>query len=222
MSEGSMVKWSFSGLKQFTTCPKQYYEVKVLQNYQIKETEQIRYGKEVHTALELYVKDKVPLAKNYLRFKPMVDALIAIPGDIHVELKMGLKSDGTSCEFDDPEYWVHGIADLLVVSDDTAYIIDYKTGSNKYPDPKQLKLMALMVFAKFPAVQLAKAGLLFVMHNTFISEEYERSKQDELWEAFAPDIARLEMSYNNNTWPATPMRLCGWCPVKSCKFNEVS
>ena len=215
-----MVKWSFSGLKQFTTCPKQYHEVKVLRNYQIRETEQIRYGKEVHTALELYVKDKTPLAKNYLRFKPMVDELTAIPGDVYVELKMGVRSDGSNCEFHDPEYWVHGIADLLIISDDTAYIIDYKTGSNRYPDPKQLKLMALMVFARFPGVQLVKAGLLFVMHNTFISEEYERGKQDELWEAFAPDVARLEMSYVNNVWPATPMRLCGWCPVKSCEFNK--
>ena len=57
-------QWSFSSLKQFTNCPRQYYEVKVQRNFEIRETEQIKYGKEVHKALEDYVRDGVPLAKN--------------------------------------------------------------------------------------------------------------------------------------------------------------
>jgi hypothetical protein len=28
------IKWSFSGLKQYINCPKQYHEVKVLRNYE--------------------------------------------------------------------------------------------------------------------------------------------------------------------------------------------
>jgi len=63
-----MVKWSFSGLKDFVNCPKQYHEVKVLQNFTKKVTEQMLYGTEVHKALEDYVRDGTPLAKNYERF----------------------------------------------------------------------------------------------------------------------------------------------------------
>ena len=48
------VKWSYSGLKQYLNCPKQYHEVKVLRNYDINVTEQMRYGTEVHSALEDY------------------------------------------------------------------------------------------------------------------------------------------------------------------------
>ena len=57
--------WSYSSLKQYQNCPRQYHEIKVLKNYTIKETEQMRYGTEVHKALEEYVRDGTPLLKNY-------------------------------------------------------------------------------------------------------------------------------------------------------------
>ncbi len=215
-----MIKWSFSGLKQFTNCPRQYYEVKVQQNFQIRETEQIKYGKEVHKALEDYVRDGAPLAKNYLRFKPMVDALLQANGDKLVEHQMALDINKNPCDFHSPDYWVRGIADLLIVSGDSAYVVDYKTGSARYPDPKQLKLMALMTFAHFPNVNRVKGGLLFVMHNAFITDSYARDKMEELWGAFQGDLFRLNISYENDTWPANPTPLCGWCPVATCEFQK--
>ena len=79
--------WSYSSLKEFENCPKKYQEVRILKNYSFVDTPQTIYGKEVHEALELYVRDGKPLAKNYLRFKKMVDTLIAIPGTKYPELK---------------------------------------------------------------------------------------------------------------------------------------
>jgi len=215
-----MVKWSFSSLKQFTNCPRQYYEVKVQRNFEVRETEQIRYGKEVHKALEDYVKDGVPLAKNYLHFKPVVDTLIDIDGEKLVEHKMALDVDKNPCDFDSPNYWVRGIADLLIIDYDTAYIVDYKTGSSKYPDSKQLQLMALMTYAHFPQVQHVKGGLLFLAHNRFVNESYSRVAVDELWKAFMPNLQRLEFSHEKNVWPPNPTPLCGWCPVNTCDFQK--
>lgn len=216
-----MVKWSFSGLKEFTNCPRQYHEVKVLQNFTKGVTHQMLYGTDVHKALEEYARDNTPLPEFYKIYKPSVDALLEIPGTRYLEYKMALKRDKvTPCAFDDPEYWVRGIVDFMVVDGDTAYIIDYKTGSKKYPDPKQLKLMALMTFAHFPEVQRIKAGLMFIVHTAFIEEEYKRSDSDMLWGAFASDLQRLNHSFDHNVWPATPTPLCKWCPVNTCEFNE--
>jgi hypothetical protein len=78
---------------------------------------------------------------------------------------MALDASRQPCKFDGEDYWVRGIADLLIVDGDTAYIVDYKTGKPTYADPNQLKLMALMVFANFPAVQKIKSGLMFLLHN---------------------------------------------------------
>jgi RecB family exonuclease len=133
---------------------------------------------------------------------------------------MALTKEKTPCEFTDPNRWVRGIADLLIVDGDYAFIIDYKTGSNKYPDPKQLRLMSLMTFAHFPQVQKIKAGLLFVMHNTFIPEQYERKDMEDSWNKFSQSLARLSSSYDNNSWLANPTPLCKYCPVKSCEFHR--
>lgn len=215
-----MIQWSYSSLKEYTNCPKQYFHTKVAKDYTKSVTREMLYGNEVHKALEDYVRDGTPLAKNYERYQSALDALLDIPGTRYPEHKMGLLPDKSGCEFNNKERWVRGIVDLLIVDNADAYIIDYKTGSNKYPDPKQLKLMALMTFAHFPDVNNIKAGLLFITKNAFVPEAYTRNDVDKLWNTFTPDLERLGLSYENDTWPPNPTGLCGWCPVDSCKFHR--
>lgn len=213
-----MVKWSFSGLKDFINCPRQYNEVKNLRRFTKKVTEQMSYGTVVHKALEDYARDGAPLAKNYQRYKSMIDELLEIPGVRYPEQQMALREDKTPCAFDDPEYWVRGIVDFMVVDGDRAWIVDYKTGSAKYPDLKQLKLMALMAFAHHPELQRIDAGLLFVAHNMFVDESYTREQIPHMWAFFDPHLHRLKSAYDNDTWTPNPTGLCGWCPVTTCEF----
>lgn len=212
--------WSYSSLKEYQNCPKKYYEIRVAQNYTVTPNEKMIYGTEVHKALEDYVRSNTELAKNYQRFKPMVDELLAIQGTKYPEFEMALDINKQQCAFDSPDRWVRGIVDLLIVDGEYAFIVDYKTGSNKYPDPKQLRLMALMTFIHFPEVQKIKAGLLFVMHNSFMPEEYLRRDMDKSWEHFNTPLKRLDYSYESNTWIPNPTPLCKFCPVSSCDFHK--
>jgi hypothetical protein len=217
-----VVKWSFSGLKDFINCPRQYHEVKILQRFVKKVSQQMQYGTEVHKAFEDYARDGKELPKFYQKFKPQVDALLDIPGTRYLEHKMALDDALKPCEFDAPEYWVRGIVDLMIIdeSDKTAFIVDYKTGSSRYADPKQLKLMALMAFTHFPSLQKIKAGLSFVAHNQFIPEDYVREDIPVLWNAFKWDLERLNIAARDNNWPANPTALCRYCPVVTCEFNK--
>ena len=219
-----MVKWSFSGLKDFINCPRQYHEIKVLQRYVKKISSQMQYGTEVHKAFEDYARDGKELPAFYQKFKPQVDALLDIPGKRYLEYKMALDIALQPCDFNAEEYWVRGIVDLMIIDEvgSTAFIIDYKTGSSRYADPKQLKLMALMAFAHFPELKWIKAGLSFVAHNQFIPEEYERGDTQMLWNAFKWDLERLNIAARDNSWPANPTPLCRYCPVKTCEFNEAA
>jgi hypothetical protein len=215
-----LIQWSFSSLKDFINCPKQYYHTKVAKDFVKKTTDNMLYGTAVHKACEDYVRDGTPLAKNYERFKRQLDALLEIKGTKYCEHEMALTREREPCAFDSDTRWVRGIVDLLIVDDEDAFIVDYKTGSNRYPDPKQLKLMALMTYAHFPKVERIKAGLLFVMHNTFVTEEYARSDINKLWSNFLPTLDQLQVSYENDMWFAKPSGLCGWCPVSTCKFYK--
>lgn len=216
-----MIKWSYSGLKDYVNCPRQYYEVKVAKNFTKRPTQQMLYGTAVHKALEDYVGDGKPLEKNYERYQPMLDALLTIEGERLPEYRMAINTELEPCTWGAEDYWVRGIVDLLVLGGDTAYIVDYKTGSAKYPDVNQLKLMSLMTYAHFPKVEHIKAGLLFVAHNTFINEVYHRDQSEDLWKDFLPDLERLKLSYDNDKWPENPTPLCGWCPVTTCQFHKV-
>ena len=212
--------WSYSALKEYVNCPKQYQEIKILKKYEKGQTQQMLYGLEVHKACEDYVKNGTPLAKNYTRFKAVLDSLMGIEGKKYPEHELAITFDKKPCAFDSKDRWVRGIIDLLIIDGDTAYIIDYKTGSNKYPDPKQLKLMAILTFIHFPEVKKIKAGLLFVMHDSFMPEEYDVKDIDKLWGYFLNDLKRLELSFDNNLWIANPSGLCGWCPVETCEFYK--
>ncbi len=212
--------WSYSSLKEFQNCPKKYYEIRVAQNYVSKDTEATIYGKEVHKALEDYVRDGKELAENYLKYKEMVDVLRDIPGIKYCEHEMALDRAKQPCDFNDENRWVRGIADLLIVDGDYAFIVDYKTGSHKYADPKQLRLMSLMTFAHFPEVKKIKGGLLFVSNNHFVQEEYLREDIDKSWKHFEQPLQRLKNSYELNAWVPNPTPLCRFCPVTSCDFNK--
>jgi hypothetical protein len=214
------IKWSYSGLKDYSNCPKQYHEVKVLKRFSKRPTQEMLYGTQVHTALENYVKDGSPLAKNYERYKKQLDPLREMDGIKYPEHRMAITYDKEPCTFGAKNYWARGIADLLVVDDDQGFIVDYKTGSNKYPDPKQLQLMALMAFAHFPELQHIKAGLLFVAHEHFVTSEYSREKIDEYWQDFYWELERMRLSYENGSWQANPTPLCGWCPVHTCEYHK--
>ena len=160
-----MKAWSHSALKDFEGCARRYHEVRVLKNYVQKPTEQIRYGKELHKAAEDYVKDNTPIPPQFSFVQPTIDALLTKPGTKYAEHEMGLIVDLRPCGFKDENCWVRGIADLLIVDEEslTAWVVDYKTGKDKYPDKEQLTLMSLMVFAHFPIIRMVKSALLFVV-----------------------------------------------------------
>ena len=170
------VQWSHSGLKQYETCARQFHEVKVLKRYPREETEQTLYGTRLHEQAELYIKDGRPLDPDFKFMQPTMEKLSAMPGRKFPELEMALTHDLRPCDFKSPDYWVRGIADLVIVDDDnlTARVFDYKSGGDKYPDTDQLTLMSLMVFALFPHVRHVTSGLLFVLRNTVVKHKVSR------------------------------------------------
>lgn len=155
-----MAQHSYSGIKAFETCARQYYETKVLKLYPREDTEQTLYGTKLHEQAELFVRDGRPLDESFAFLRPILEPLLAMPGRKLPEYKMALTQALQPCGFNDAQYWVRGIADLIIVNDDnlTARVFDYKSGSDKYPDTDQLMLMSLMIFKHFPHVRSVMAG----------------------------------------------------------------
>lgn len=218
MSAGA---WSFSRMKAFENCPKQFYHVNVLRQYPVVETEAMRYGTEFHKACEEFIRDDTPVPPQFSFVADALAMLKALPGDKHCELRLGLTADLTPCAFGAKDVWFRGIVDLLIIDGGTARIIDYKTGKNaKYADTGQLQLMALAVFKHFPQVQRVKAGLLFVIANAFVKQDFDVKDEAVLWSPWVKKYATLEKAFETGVWNPRPSGLCKrHCPVVECEHN---
>jgi hypothetical protein len=213
--------WSYSSITLFHQCPKKYHHLRVVKDYVEPKTEQLLYGEELHKAAELYIKDGTPIPEQFLYIKSQLDTLNAIDGQKLCEYKMGLTASGKPCGFLDKDVWWRGIADLVIIKDKTAYIIDYKTGRNaKYADTKQLDFLAMATFAHFPEVERVKGALMFVVSKDFIKKDYGRGDflgllRDALY-LYVP----LESAYEQDVWNPKPNFTCrNYCAVRTCIHN---
>lgn len=213
--------WSYSSLSLFLQCPHKYYRLRVKKDVVDPPAEHLNYGLEVHKAAEDYIGKGTPIPEKYAFIKEHLDTLNAIPGTKLCEEKLGLTANLEACGFFDQEVWWRGVADLIILQDDKAYVIDYKTGkSAKYADTKQLELLSLALFKHYPQVKKVKAGLLFLVANDFVKAGYEVSEAGVYWTKWIEDTKRLESAIENDVWNKKPNFSCrGWCPVHDCEHN---
>jgi CRISPR/Cas system-associated exonuclease Cas4 (RecB family) len=217
----SVSPWSFSKIKAFEQCPKQFYHMKIAKDYIEKETEAMLYGTLFHEAAENFVKDDTPIPEKFKYAESALTNLKNKPGKKLCEYKLGLTEDLEPCGFFDENVWFRGIADLIILDGDTAWVVDYKTGkSARYADKGQLELMALATFKHFPEIKKVKAGLLFVIAKTLVKDSYEDTVAPILWKKWLSDYARMEKALETNTWNPRPSGLCRQhCAVIDCPHN---
>ena len=215
--------WSFSRIKAFEQCPKQFYHEKILKEYPFVQTDAILYGNEFHKAAEDYVGGGTPLPKKFDYAKPVIDSLNAKRGVKLCEKKMGITENLKPCGFYDKDVWFRGIADLLIIDTlgEIAWVIDYKTGKNaRYADKGQLELMALSVFIHYPEVKKIKAGLVFVVSNELIKAKYHEYDTSSLWTKWLHKYGAMKTAADKNVWNPRPNGLCKrHCPVTVCPHN---
>lgn len=213
--------WSYSSLKLFEQCPRRYQAEKVTKEVPFVQGEAALYGEQLHTAAEEYIRDGKEIDPRFEFIQPYLDKLNAIEGIKHCELKLGVKRvDGrlVACEFFDPAVWFRGIADLVILNDDTGFIVDYKSGKNaKYADTRQLALMAAALFLKYPELKKIKASLLFVVSKEFIKENFNKEYGLSIFSELNGLLTARDAAYESDVWNPRPNGLCRkWCPVTSC------
>lgn len=213
--------WSYSSLSLFLQCPHKYYRLKVKKDVVDPPAEHLNYGLDVHKAAEDYIGKGTPIPEKYAFIKPHLDSLNNIQGEKLCEYKLGLTSNLEACKFFDKDVWWRGVADLVILQDDKAYVIDYKTGkSAKYADTKQLEILSLAIFKHFPHIKKVKAGLLFLVADDFVKAGYEVNEEGVYWTKWLEDTKRLEAAIENDVWNKKPNFSCrSWCPVHDCEHN---
>ena len=219
-----MTAWSYSSINTFKQCPKKYYHLKVAKDVKDVSSSAMYYGNEVHRVAEHYVKKGTPIPTKFKFIKKTLDSLNNIQGEKHCEIRMALaKEDGeyVPTTFFADNVWWRGIADLLIVDDDKAYLVDYKTGkSAKYADTKQLDLLAGATFTHYPEIKSIKSALAYVVSNEFVQKKHTSDMRKSYLTVFDDELERLDSAEENEVWNAIDGPLCAYCPVTKCEHNR--
>ena len=140
-----------------------------------------------------------PIDPRFAFIQPYLDKLKAIEGIKYCEQKLGVKRvDGrlVACDFFDPDVWFRGVADLVILSGDIGFVVDYKSGKNaKYADTRQLALMAAAMFLKYPGLKKIKGSLLFVVSKEFIKDKYEKEYGLSIFSELSGLLTARETAY---------------------------
>ncbi len=212
---------SYSGLKEFEQCPRKFQANRILKLYPYKETEATRYGNEVHKAIEDHVNSQMGIPPQHAQFKPIVEAMLAKPGRATAEMAFGLTRRLEPCGFFDKNVWVRGKADIVIIDDENlkAWVGDWKTGKNKYPDLDQMVLMSLFVFAHFNHVRQVNSGLIFLLYNDLQKKRMTRDDVPKAWQDMTERLAKVEAAIAANVFNPKQGPLCGWCEHKACEHH---
>lgn len=214
---------SYSAIKQFEQCPRQYHLVRILRKYKSPQSEAQKYGDLVHKAMENFLMYGQPLPPEFQQFLPYARRVAQVPGTMHCETKLGIRNDFSPCDFFDKDVWFRGMPDVMVIDGKRARIGDWKTGkSSRYADPDQLELMAAMVMAHYPEVEEVRGVLVFLVAQDAIHRTYTRSQFGEIMSHWAGRASQIEAAVESGVWNPRQSGLCPYCPVPgtACEFKE--
>lgn len=214
---------SYSSVKQFENCPRQYHHIKILKDFKSEPTEATLYGTAVHKAFEEYILHRKPLPPQFAQFERYINPLAAIEGEIKCEEKMGIRADFSPCGFFDKDVWFRGVPDFMAINRDKrlARVADFKTGkSSRYADKGQLELMAAMIMSHYPEVDTVKGALLFVVVGDIIRTEFTRAHLPDIFSRWAGRAGAIEKALELNVWNPRSGPLCKFCPVTSCDHHR--
>ena len=217
-----MLTHSFSSIKMYENCPKRYYHQRIRKEVQDKGSDATIYGERIHEALEHRLESKVGLPKESEGYEVLCRGIekTARGGTLLVEQKLTLSEDLTPTGWWDGDAWVRSILDVLVLHNDTAVVMDWKTGKRR-PDFTQLELFALQVFSHFPDIDKVKSSFLWLKDMQMDSKTYYRDELGSMWGSLLQRISRIEQSLAHDKWPPKPSGLCNYCPAKNiCEYAQ--
>ena len=220
----NFIAWSYSRLKSFTECPKQFYHLNVARKgstdrIPFEQSQAMKDGQEIDDALTARISTGTPLPEKYTPYEGMAQAVLASPGAKFTQMKLALDPALDPCGYMDwDKAWVRVIYDVAVINGTRAFLGDWKNGK-VWLDERQLKLFATVGFHQFPEVEVIDTSYIWLRHGVTSDKTYHRRELPELWNEFIPDVERLQVANANNHWPATPSkRGCKWCPVNRAKM----
>jgi hypothetical protein len=217
--------WSYSRLKGYETCPRQFYECDILKKWGEGKSELQSFGEAVHAAMAESLRSGKSLPLAHRQYQRWIDQIRKAPGEMLVEseCKWGMNRQFQPTGFFANDVWLRTVCDVVKVDLNfpaMAYVVDWKTGKSINVDPMQLTLMALMTFAQFPELLRVRADFVWLPENSKTTQVIGKDEVPDLWAEFIPRVERFKKGMEDENYPPLPNRLCArYCKVETCEYH---
>jgi hypothetical protein len=196
-------------------CPHQTYRRYVKKDQPFVETEAMKWGNAVHSALEYRLGGK-PLPPNMQQWEPIAAPLVERGAT--AEQKLGMTEKGEPCDFFDTQVWFRGKIDVTLINGNIAYILDWKTGNSSYESAFELETNALLLHRKHPHLTKIVGSYAWLKENR-LGTMFELSDTNDTW---ARVLYLTEQIRTDKTWKKRKSGLCGYCSVEDCENHYVA
>jgi hypothetical protein len=227
MTTPLVTAWSYSRYADYTRCPL-FFKLKHLdRSLKDEGSAAMNRGSTIHKLAEDYVLGKLKkMPPELANFKDQFNELKALRP--MVEQNWGFRNDwswtGKPGWFGD-EVWFRAKCDVAIkYEDNTAEVIDHKTGRKYGSNTDQVELFGASVFTRFPGVTDVTVRLWYLD----IADHTENEDTLDLTAADGVRIRkdwdkRVRPMFNDRKFAPKPNDKCKWCPASNanggtCKF----
>lgn len=216
--------WSYSALTAFENCPLSSAHTRYYKDVPWIETEELRWGNRVHTALENVLKRNSMTSDELLvaPYKKYTDYMLAAGGELHAELELALSEDLKPCDWFDARAWGRCKIDVTILKDGTAHVFDWKTGKVKN-DNLQLIVCFIFLAIHFPEIQNFNGKFVWLKHDkvTGLDAPLSRAELLPYMQDLITRVQQFRTAWDNEHFPARPSGLCGWCGYRDrCQYKR--
>lgn len=214
-----MKAWSPSALKDFQTCPKRYYHLRVAKDVKEDPSPALEEGARIHRLLENRLARGARLPEELQHLEAVVAALEALPQyELLTETRMAVNQELAPVGYWDKSVWLRTQVDAGAVGREEAVIYDYKTGKRAV-DSAQLAIMAAATMFHYPTVQIVHTTYVWTRQSPVEVDimSFHRDKLATFFGQFIPAVEAYQEAHRTTTFPARPSGLCRrYCPVRAC------
>ena len=213
-----MASLSPSQIKQFNSCPHQWYRLRVLQDVEPMDSEAAMRGRMIHEQFENAALGRadwpaeLPHVERWYRQSIRSYPSVAVERPLALDQELHATKDWENAR-------VRGIADLILWNAKTGAmrVVDYKTGRKRPDDAAlQMKFYALACFEHSPKVLSIETDLYWVATDEHTIRSYTRRALPVLRGTIDAACKHVEFA---TEFPRRKSGLCrGWCPVTDCRF----
>ena len=221
--EPSKIAWSHSSLKAYEDCPHKYYREKVTKEVKFVETDAIKLGNDVHSAIELGVlsntKPPSALVSQFPEIPKLIEWARTLP-NVKVERQLAFTSDLTPVAWFGRGVWARCKIDVSATfGEGVGMAIDWKTGKFWGKDG-QAELTALAMFWDNPELTEIHTVWYYMKGDTKkVPDSFKRSDMPRLMERPTKVLQDISRSYKTEVWRKTPGKACRFCDVLDCEFR---